>query len=71
MIDPKGNVRVSQDKWIEWNNETIIHFVDPKDGKNRSAYHGETSYVFALTAGYFESGLWRVRIYKGNITTKV
>ena len=71
LIDPKGNVRVSRDKWIEWNNETIIHFVDPKDGKNRSTYHGETSYVFALTAGYLESGLWRVRIFKGNITTKV
>ena len=69
LIDPKGNVRVSQEKWLHWNSETIRHFPDPKDGLNRTYHYGETSHTFALTVGYLESGLWRVRVFKGNTTT--
>ena len=71
LIDPKGNIRVTQEKWLHWNNETIRYFPDPKDGLNRTYHHGETSHTFALTVGYLESGLWIVRVFKGNSTNKV
>ena len=62
MVDPKGNLRSSQETIINWNNETIKQFVDPRDGKKRN-FHGETSYTFALNVGFIESGLWRVRVF--------
>ena len=71
LIDPKGNIRVTQEKWLHWNNETIRYFPDPKDGLNRTYHHGETSHTFALTVGYLESGLWGVRVFNGNSTNKV
>lgn len=62
LIDPLGNIRARQDKLIEWNNSTIQHFVDPRDGQNRSL-HGEVAYSFALTPGISEPGIWTVRVY--------
>ena len=65
LIDPKGNIRVFQEKLI--NNETISpYFTDPRDGLKRKFYHGEFTHTFALTAGYLEAGLWRVRVFKSN-----
>ena len=62
MVDPLGNLRSSQETVINWNNETIKQFIDPRDGKNRE-FHGETSYTFSLNIGYIEPGLWRVRVF--------
>ena len=65
LLDPRGNLRTVTETLIQWNNQTIQQFVDPRDGRHRDqkGFHGELAHVFALNVGYAEAGLWRVRIY--------
>ena len=65
MLDPEGNLRSSEEVVINWNNETVKSFVDPRDGHFRQYFHGELSHTFALHVGYAQAGFWKAQVYDG------